>query len=139
MLGVGGCAAEGAPDGSAASMESVSPSEAETVREGSPPSSAEESTPPQQQNQQQPDPVSASADRGPVPERVTIPSIGIDEPMIDLSIDSSGRLEEPQDWDDVGWFAEGAARANAARRSLQAMWTPDRPGGVLPAPGDAGG
>ncbi|PAY22945.1 sortase [Dietzia natronolimnaea] len=33
--------------------------------------------------------------------------MGVSEPVIDLAIRDDGTLEEPDDWDDVGWFADG--------------------------------
>lgn len=42
------------------------------------------------------------------PDRVVIPDIELDEPLIDLAIQPDGRLEAPSDWDDVGWFAGGS-------------------------------
>ncbi len=48
------------------------------------------------------------------PERVQIPSIDLDEDeLIDLGIQSDGRLEVPTDWDDVGWFAGGSRPGEA--------------------------
>jgi LPXTG-site transpeptidase (sortase) family protein len=42
------------------------------------------------------------------PRRVTIPSLGLDEELIDLGIDdASGELEVPEDPERVGWFTGG--------------------------------
>lgn len=42
------------------------------------------------------------------PTRLVIPSIGIDEELIDLGIDeSNGELEVPEDADRVGWYTGG--------------------------------
>ncbi|MFN3599974.1 MAG: class F sortase [Dietzia sp.] len=41
------------------------------------------------------------------PVELRIPSIALQESLIDLAIQDDGRLEAPDDWDDVGWFADG--------------------------------
>ncbi|MET3862645.1 LPXTG-site transpeptidase (sortase) family protein [Dietzia sp. 2505] len=41
------------------------------------------------------------------PVELRIPSIGLQEAVIDLAIQDDGTLEAPDDWDDVGWFADG--------------------------------
>lgn len=41
------------------------------------------------------------------PVELRVPSIGLREGVIDLAIQDDGTLEEPDDWDDVGWFADG--------------------------------
>jgi sortase (surface protein transpeptidase) len=38
---------------------------------------------------------------------VSIPAIGLAEPLIDLGIASDGAMEVPGDFDDVGWFTGG--------------------------------
>lgn len=47
------------------------------------------------------------------PDRVMIPEIELDEPLIDLAIQPDGRLEAPSGWDDVGWFAGGSMPGEA--------------------------
>ncbi|TQJ30890.1 class F sortase [Microbacterium sp. SLBN-146] len=44
---------------------------------------------------------------GVAPARVTLPAIGLDEPLIDLGIAADGSMEVPSDYDDVGWFTGG--------------------------------
>ena len=44
---------------------------------------------------------------GEAPASVSIPSIEIDEPLIDLGITADGTMEVPDDWDAVGWFTGG--------------------------------
>jgi LPXTG-site transpeptidase (sortase) family protein len=44
---------------------------------------------------------------GVAPIRVSVPSIELDEPLIDLGIAADGRMEVPTDFDDVGWFTGG--------------------------------
>ena len=41
------------------------------------------------------------------PAAVSAPSIGLDEPLIDLGIDADGKMEVPSDFDEVGWFTGG--------------------------------
>jgi LPXTG-site transpeptidase (sortase) family protein len=41
------------------------------------------------------------------PERVSIPAIDLDEPLIPLGIAPEGDIEVPEDYDDVGWFTGG--------------------------------
>ncbi|EFQ83558.1 sortase family protein [Aeromicrobium marinum DSM 15272] len=57
----------------------------------------------------EPSPAAAEPPAAPAdPARVVVPSIGIDEELIDLGIDASnGELEVPQDYDRVGWFTGG--------------------------------
>lgn len=43
----------------------------------------------------------------PVPERVAIQAIGLDEPLVELGLLTDGQMEVPSDYDDVGWFAGG--------------------------------
>lgn len=44
------------------------------------------------------------------PVGVSVPGIGIDEPaLVDLGIDGEGRLQAPEDFARVGWFAGGVA------------------------------
>lgn len=45
--------------------------------------------------------------RGEAPASVRIPAIGIDAPLIDLGIASSGQMEAPEDYDEIGWFTGG--------------------------------
>lgn len=42
-----------------------------------------------------------------VPERVRIPSIGVDSALEGLSLGEGGRLEAPIDFDLAGWYADG--------------------------------
>ena len=44
---------------------------------------------------------------GAEPARVAVPAIELDEPLIDLGIDSTGAMEVPVDADEVGWFTGG--------------------------------
>lgn len=41
---------------------------------------------------------------GSVPISVTIPALGLQEPLIELGIDPEGAMEVPYDFGDVGWF-----------------------------------
>jgi LPXTG-site transpeptidase (sortase) family protein len=41
------------------------------------------------------------------PERVAIPAIDLDEPLIPLGIAAEGDIEVPENYDDVGWFTGG--------------------------------
>lgn len=53
--------------------------------------------------------------QGPAPTTLTIPSIAVDEQLIELGIADDGTAEVPADYDRAGWFADGG-----------------RPGGVGP-------
>lgn len=44
---------------------------------------------------------------GVAPATVSVPSIGLDAPLIDLGIADDGAMEVPVDADDVGWFTGG--------------------------------
>ncbi|MET3804923.1 hypothetical protein ABIB25_001919 [Nakamurella sp. UYEF19] len=44
---------------------------------------------------------------GPAPVSIRLPSIGIDEQLIDLGIAADGSAEVPQDYDRAGWFSAG--------------------------------
>lgn len=54
-----------------------------------------------------PSPAAEPVVRGEPPQRVRIPAIGIDVPLIDLGIAPSGQMEAPVDYDEVGWFTGG--------------------------------
>lgn len=41
------------------------------------------------------------------PERLVVPSIDLDEPLVDLGIAADGVMEVPTDADEVGWFTGG--------------------------------
>ncbi|WP_285136956.1 class F sortase [Microbacterium sp. lyk4-40-TSB-66] len=41
------------------------------------------------------------------PARVVIPSLALDEPLIELGIADDGGMEVPVDYDEVGWFSGG--------------------------------
>ncbi|WP_322411873.1 class F sortase [Microbacterium invictum] len=41
------------------------------------------------------------------PTRVSVPSIGLDEPLIDLGLNTDGSMEVPADFDAAGWFTGG--------------------------------
>ncbi|MGA9870301.1 MAG: class F sortase, partial [Rhodococcus sp. (in: high G+C Gram-positive bacteria)] len=41
------------------------------------------------------------------PTRVSIPSIELDEGLVDLGLTDTGEMEVPSDFDDVGWFTGG--------------------------------
>ncbi|WP_150307421.1 class F sortase [Planctomonas psychrotolerans] len=49
----------------------------------------------------------AIAGEGTPPTRVSIPAIDLAEPLLDLGIDDSGRMEVPVDFSTVGWFTGG--------------------------------
>lgn len=55
----------------------------------------------------QPASSTARAVVGVEPERVAIPAIDLDEPLIPLGIAPEGDIEVPEDYDDVGWFTGG--------------------------------
>lgn len=42
------------------------------------------------------------------PERLQIPAIGVDAPVIDLGLTDRGGLEVPSDWDATGWWTGSA-------------------------------
>jgi hypothetical protein len=39
--------------------------------------------------------------------RVSIPALGLDEPLIDLGLSPRGDMEVPSDFDEIGWFTGG--------------------------------
>lgn len=41
------------------------------------------------------------------PERIGLPTIGVDAPVIDLGLQADGSLEVPADFGDVGWWSGG--------------------------------
>ncbi len=43
----------------------------------------------------------------PIPMRLSIPAIALDEGLVGLGIADSGEMEVPTDYDDVGWFTGG--------------------------------
>lgn len=45
----------------------------------------------------------------PPPDRVRIPAIGVDVPLESLSLNGSGALEVPKDYQHAGWYSGGAA------------------------------
>ncbi|WP_431778608.1 class F sortase [Microbacterium aurantiacum] len=47
-----------------------------------------------------------TADQAP-PAQVSIPAIDLDEPLIDLGLQTDGSMEVPVDFDDVGWYTPG--------------------------------
>ncbi|MBK4347014.1 class F sortase [Lacisediminihabitans changchengi] len=49
---------------------------------------------------------------GIVPTRVRIPAIGVDSGLEDLSLDASGALLAPADWDSAGWYSAGVVPGN---------------------------
>ncbi|WP_314452031.1 class F sortase, partial [uncultured Microbacterium sp.] len=52
--------------------------------------------------------VDAPAPPAPVaPARVVIPTVALDEPLIELGIADDGGMEVPVDYDEVGWFSGG--------------------------------
>ena len=50
---------------------------------------------------------SASPASSPRPERLLVPSVGIDSTLVDLDVAADGTLEVPQDYQLAGWFAGG--------------------------------
>lgn len=42
------------------------------------------------------------------PVRIQIPAIGVDDDFTDLSLNADGTLEVPEDYQQVGWYADGA-------------------------------
>jgi LPXTG-site transpeptidase (sortase) family protein len=44
---------------------------------------------------------------GPPPERVRIPSIGVDSTLEDLGLDTDGALAAPKDYARAGWYVDG--------------------------------
>lgn len=52
-------------------------------------------------------PTSAPESAAGVPERVQIPSIGVDSALEDLALGGGGRLDAPVDFDLAGWYADG--------------------------------
>ncbi|KAA9108398.1 class F sortase [Microbacterium rhizomatis] len=53
------------------------------------------------------DPVPVKAASNVVPERISIPSIGVDSPLIGLCLGADGWIEAPADFNDVGWYENG--------------------------------
>lgn len=53
-------------------------------------------------------PAAAPDDALPSPLSVTIPSLDIDDEVIELGIDDEGALEVPEDHDRIGWFSGGS-------------------------------
>ncbi|MFJ4773829.1 class F sortase [Streptomyces uncialis] len=43
-----------------------------------------------------------------VPERITVPALGVDSALLDLGLDSEQVMETPGDPDKAGWFTPGA-------------------------------
>ncbi len=43
------------------------------------------------------------------PEKIIIPSIGVNSPLMDLGLQKDGTLEVPSDYQRAGWFERGAA------------------------------
>lgn len=76
-----------------------------------PPASAPASTPPAASPPASAAPEASAPVAGPAelpkPTRVIAASIGIDEPLIELGLDTAGAAEVPADYDDAGWFAAG--------------------------------
>lgn len=52
-------------------------------------------------------PTSAPESAAGVPERVQIPSIGVDSALEDLALGDGGRLDAPVDFDLAGWYSDG--------------------------------
>jgi sortase (surface protein transpeptidase) len=44
---------------------------------------------------------------GATPERVQIPSIGVDSGLEDLGLGAAGELDPPRAWDSAGWYRDG--------------------------------
>jgi sortase (surface protein transpeptidase) len=44
---------------------------------------------------------------GATPERVQIPSIGVDSGLEDLGLGAAGELDPPQAWESAGWYRDG--------------------------------
>lgn len=75
------------------------------------------------------------------PVRVRVPSIGVDSGLIDLGLTPDGRMEAPEDPDDVGWFVGGSTPGQVGSKVIAAhVDGPDGPAAFyeLPqlAPGD---
>ncbi|WCO65740.1 class F sortase [Iamia majanohamensis] len=49
----------------------------------------------------------APSPEGSSPDRVAIPRIGVDAPVVDLGLEPDGALEVPTDWDATGWYTGG--------------------------------
>ncbi|MFD1345083.1 class F sortase [Nesterenkonia halotolerans] len=54
-----------------------------------------------------PDADAADSQQGVRPVAVNIPSIEVEESLIDLGIAEDGTMEVPEDWNEVGWFDGG--------------------------------
>lgn len=48
------------------------------------------------------------ASKGLDPQRIRIPSIGVDADVTDLGLNPDGTLEVPQDFSNTGWFSKGS-------------------------------
>ncbi|NYF17364.1 sortase (surface protein transpeptidase) [Microbacterium sp. AK009] len=59
-------------------------------------------------------PPSSEPEAGPhPPARVSVPSIGLDESLIDLGLNADGSMQVPTDFDEVGWFTGGGRPGGA--------------------------
>ncbi|PPH85684.1 class F sortase [Rathayibacter sp. AY1D5] len=69
-----------------------------------------------------PDPAAAAPARtvGVEPARLSVPAMGLDEPLIALGIQSDGAMEVPVDYDDVGWFSGGGRPGGSGRTVIAA-------------------
>ncbi|WP_258067698.1 class F sortase, partial [Rathayibacter sp. AY1G9] len=68
------------------------------------------------------DPAAAAPARtvGVEPARLSVPAMGLDEPLIALGIQSDGAMEVPVDYDDVGWFSGGGRPGGSGRTVIAA-------------------
>lgn len=74
--------------------------EAPTATEAPPPTTAASPT-------TAPEPAPTAAPAPAVPERISIPSIGVDAPVGRLGLLPDRTLEVPTDWDATGWYEGG--------------------------------
>lgn len=52
------------------------------------------------------------------PTRLMIPRIGVDAPVVPVGLEQDGSMQEPQDWDTVGWFGLGPKPGEAGSSVL---------------------
>ncbi|PPG50531.1 class F sortase [Rathayibacter sp. AY2B3] len=107
---LGGCAAADGSGGAATPASAPAP----PVLASAPPVASSPVT--------APDPAAAAPARtvGVEPARLSVPAMGLDEPLIALGIQSDGAMEVPADYDDVGWFSGGGRPGGSGRTVIAA-------------------
>lgn len=111
-------------------VRSSPPTEQTADVDPSPSASATPSTEPEPTASPTPEPA-RKFKAGDPPDRLRVPSIGLDAPLVPIAVDPAGVLTPPEDTDIVGWWSKSAHPGSPEGQTVLTGHTVSTGGGVM--------